>query len=236
MCYGLLEAYRRELSVAAIRTWQADKVMRELVRTDPNVGYSRTLTIERSNKPPITFQDNRFNAKWARQSWQALGSFLHVPTINQIETKTESGGVEKDYTQSMRTRCHEILNKVTEVLSSTAWNFIAGNFRKFSCDCGFEMLRRDETVIAEGQIDCVDCGRIYDVEFKGGDTFKVNLQTIPWKCPHCNSDNEVATYVLKEGLLLRCSNCNEEYNLKSAWRLEPANGTADVPTDEQPST
>src|SRR6267143_6088324 len=88
--YSLLQRYLSEVPLRAVETWQADKVLKELLAIDPKAGSSYTLRMKRNaseNEAAGEWrklgEDRRLPGDYVRKSYQTLGSFLHVPTIRR---------------------------------------------------------------------------------------------------------------------------------------------------------
>jgi hypothetical protein len=64
-----------------------------MLEVDPKADRTSTIAIGReeewgqlSKDMKVLGEDRRFTLKWANRSDNALGNFLHVPTLHQMET------------------------------------------------------------------------------------------------------------------------------------------------------
>ena len=90
LSYQLLGGYLSEVPLKASEAWQPDKVMKELLRIDPEADHSVRIRMrpegpdgEPDGKWTELGEDRRFKARWAAKAYHQLGNFLHVPTIKQ---------------------------------------------------------------------------------------------------------------------------------------------------------
>jgi hypothetical protein len=88
--HGFVGRYLSEVPLRAVETWQPDKVLKELLAIDPKSASSYTLSMQRSASETEAAgswmqlgEDRRLPVDYLRKTYQALGSFLHVPTIRQ---------------------------------------------------------------------------------------------------------------------------------------------------------
>ena len=102
------------------------------------------------------------NAATLRKHYDALGSFLHVPSLKQ-----SLKGKVQDF-QAMRARCEEIATSVRCALSSPVFNITFGNFATLDCIvCGKRIRKRIPHGESELRAECFECGASYNVVVKG---------------------------------------------------------------------
>lgn len=87
-----------------------------------------------------------------KKHYDALGNFLHMPSIKQARTENSINHVK------IRQRCQEIANALDEVLSSTVFNFTLSVFSKFDC-VKFEksIRKRLPRGVDSLDFDCFNC-------------------------------------------------------------------------------
>src|SRR5712671_1987818 len=131
LCYDLLGAYLKEVPLRALESWQPDKVMKELLRIDPQAHRTARLRMRREGRNgspdgPWTElgEDRRLEPKFAAKACHQLGNFLHVPTIKQLR-----GGQLAD-NSTTRERAQRIRDKLAHILAATIWNANFGGFYK----------------------------------------------------------------------------------------------------------
>ncbi len=93
LAYQQLEAYLNEVPDDAMRKWTPREVIAQMLEVDPKADKTSTLAIgieevpgERSKGMKMLGEDRRVTLKWANRSHNALGNFLHAPTLHQLET------------------------------------------------------------------------------------------------------------------------------------------------------
>jgi len=86
LAYELLETYQSEVDFAAMRMWQPGKLIKEPVEIDGAADRTVTLTaFDGDGREILSGTERRLAAGWIARSHNALGSFLHEPTIRQVE-------------------------------------------------------------------------------------------------------------------------------------------------------
>jgi len=223
LSYGLLVSYQHELSQSAIMTWQPRRVLDELEAADPLANASREITIEIPTKGTresmtISGEDRRFNPKWVNKAYNKLGSFLHVPTPKALEAKSELSN------DDIRRQCVEYAGFLNKIFDTPIWHFTSGQFVSHTCQCGFLIKRRVETVNRDTVFECVECGRKYDVTRLDQNRAEIRLRVAQWTCPSCGSLNEMGAHELREGMELNCPHCGKGFKVELAWafRENPA--------------
>jgi hypothetical protein len=195
LSYGLLATYRHELSKSAMMSWTPRKVLDELEAADPVANASHTiemgfLTPEGKSETLISGEDRRFTPKWANKAYNKLSNILHVPTPKMLEGNGELPAEE------IRRQCEEYIALLDGIFATPLWHFISGRFAEVTCDCGFLIKRRAETVNVGSPFECAECGRIYDVVSLEEGTIETNLRKARWTCVDCKSDNELGAHEL----------------------------------------
>jgi rubrerythrin len=216
LSYGLLVTYQHELSQSAIMTWQPRKVLDELQAADPLANTSREITIEVPRKGAreaitISGEDRRFSPKWAGKAYNKLGSFLHVPTPKMFEAKSEASKGE------IRRQCKEYAEFLKQVFETEVWHFMSGQFVSHTCDCGFLIKRRVESINKDTVFECAECDRKYDLTYLDANRAEITLRVARWACPSCNSSNETGAHELREGMELTCPQCGKIIEVERAW-------------------
>ncbi|MDE4099696.1 hypothetical protein, partial [Phaeobacter gallaeciensis] len=119
LAYELLQALGDEVSTQVMETWQPSKLIKELKQIDESVDRDRSIGIgkeEVSGQPAKEMQDLgtdvRLSVRWISKQWNALGQFLHAPTIKQ-----NRDGRLIDPTK-MRQKIMEIIPEIDRVLDA----------------------------------------------------------------------------------------------------------------------
>jgi hypothetical protein len=207
LAYQQLEAYLNEVPDDAMRKWTPREVIAQMLEVDPNADKSSTIAIgieevpgEHSKDMKGLGEDRRFTLKWANRSHNALGSFLHAPTLHQIETNSTP-----DHTK-MRDKAEEVASVIEHTLATPIYNANFGNFYEIGCACRRQIKRRAGSFkIADGIV-CpnVECRAIWDVVSEEGRSATFRQRQQAYACHQCKETNYVDSQRLKPGLLIRC--------------------------------
>lgn len=169
LTYDRALAYKDEFPPAEYETWQPRKVMAVLLEIDPNADKDNTIAvgIEPSyGEPPkemrVVGTEHVLSMATIKKHYDALGSYLHVPTIKQ-----RKGGAKIE-SAKIRARCGEIAQYLTDVLDSRVWNSIMGTFASIDCiKCGHPIRKRMPHGQSVVDAKCFECGAAYKVRDVG---------------------------------------------------------------------
>ncbi|MEW5688189.1 MAG: hypothetical protein AB1942_24995 [Pseudomonadota bacterium] len=200
MTYELFALYLKEMPRSAISQWPPNKVIRELLAADPLADQTSAVRIRRARasgeaqSAAFEADDHRFTAKWASKAHNALGSFLHTPTVGQ----RERGLANQD--QAMRAKCAEVLRELEPMVSRPYFHFTMAEFVTVDCECKATFKRRPNVLAKDPVAECVGCGArwVYDPDPSSAD-YRFHLQQAVWDCPGCGVKQGMAAHLL-EGL------------------------------------
>lgn len=150
--YDRALAYKDEFPPQEYETWQPKKIMLVLLEIDPNADIDSTLSFglepELGQRPTIMTgmgSERICNLNTIKMHYDALGSFLHVPSMKNM-------GYPINYVK-IRKRCEVIASALTDVLASSIFNVTLGSFCRFDCmECKKPIRKR-----LPGKIDTLDC-------------------------------------------------------------------------------
>jgi len=226
LTYSSLKIYLSEVSNSAMKEWTPKRVLEELLVVNPTADQSITVTIGRQDENGVLAQevlslgeDRRFSIKWANRAHNALGSFLHEPTISQVERGI--GDIEA----SARKKAIEILDELSAVLASSIWNVNFSQSCTFNCDCGFTVKRRLEIVEAGKPIVCASCGLSYDPELLG-DEARFYRREFPYRCSGCGSEQAINERDLTKLPAVSCGACGFRSQVVQKFELKPLGSTS----------
>lgn len=211
LAYQQLQAYLAEVPDEAMRKWTPRQVIEQMREVDPNADKSSTLFYGKeetygvpAKEMSVVGEDRRFSLKWANTNHNALGNFLHAPSLHQLETG-QAPSAEK-----MLRKASEIAATVQHILDTPLFNVNFGVFFEFNCDCGGSIKRRDGSFKKRDGIKCPSCGAIHDVvgEDKATGQTQFSIRKISYKCETCSSDNWIGVHRLNLGTVLICANCD----------------------------
>lgn len=218
LLYDRLRTYKPFLDEEAIGKWTPKEVLTALLDVDPSADTSITFSIGREEVPgepskdmKVLGTDKRLKLRWANSRWHALSSFLHAPTLQQLE-----GGRVPDVAV-MRKRAVEVFAHLDIVLKARVWNLQFGeNFTLECLECRVVTKRLAEGVRKEGFFRCRNprCRASYDFRERGQEVdFKLRHMLV--RCDVCNSQFEVKEHLVFDGAVLSCPGCHAHWRLSA---------------------
>lgn len=211
LTYDRVLAYKDEFPETEYETWQPRKVLAVLLEIDSTADKDRTIAcgIEEEYGVPAPVMtalgtEKVLNMSTLQKHYDALGSFLHVPSIKQ----TRTGNVHD--LQRIRARCEEIAAFVRDVLSSPVFNITLGNFATVDCiACGKHIRKRIPHGESEFHAECFECGAPYTVVAKGGGEVEWQPRQLELECSNasCRQKVYVWQHEVKVGRRWVCEGC-----------------------------
>jgi DNA-directed RNA polymerase subunit RPC12/RpoP len=231
LTYDRLQVYLNEVSNEAIKTWQPRKIIDELLAVDPYADRSSALSfgIETQYGVPaddmhFIGQDKTFSVKWANKQYNSLGSFLHIPTLKQIEDQSE---ISDDKIKAKACDIHKTLH---DILSSPIFNVNFGKFTSFQCaECTFLIKRREECLYASKGITCGSCGAVYDAIQQDGGGVGFRVRVVEYECASCNAPNSILRHKFSAGTTVVCRSCGAKSRIIPYLGLVPIDDDASAP-------
>lgn len=212
LTYDRAQAYKDEFPPSEYETWQPRKVMSVLLDIDPTADIDATYSIgfEKEYGVPATKMDSLgaekiLNMETLRKHYDALGSYLHVPTIKQARS-----GKSHDF-YKIRSRCEVIASAVRQVLSSPIFNVTLGSFASLPCmNCGKPMRKRMPHWKNEVPVQCYECGASYLIIDKGNSQVEWMPQQheIPCGNSSCNHKTVIWHHEFEAGRSWTCPACS----------------------------
>jgi len=212
LTYDRARAYKDEFPPDEYETWQPRKVMAVLLEIDATADKDSTLSYgveetpgQPSAKMTMLGTEKVLNMETLRKHYDALGSFLHVPTLKQ----TRSGKAHDP--EKQRKRCTEIAGYIEHVLDSPVHNVTLGNFASMECaECGKPIRKRmpasEKTVEAE----CFACKASYTLRDIGGAQVKWEPHVHQVACGNraCGHKIEIWRREFAAGATWTCPDCD----------------------------
>ena len=207
LAYQQLEAYLDGVPDDAMRKWTPREVIAQMLEVDPKADRSSRIAVgredapgQRSTKMKMLGEDRRFTFKWANRSHNALGNFLHAPTLHQLE----AGGTPDE--AKMREKTEEVAGVIEHTLATPIFNVNFGNFYEIPCVCGRPFKRRAGSFTAEEGIVCpnMECRAIWDVEGEERESVGFRQRRQGYVCHQCNETGYVDSQRFKPGTVIRC--------------------------------
>lgn len=189
--YDRALAYKSEFPPHEYETWQPKKVMSVLLEIDSTADSDSTLSfgVEPSpgQKPEIMRllgNEIVFNLKVIKKHYDALGSYLHAPSLKQTLS-----GPGPDYGK-MRKRCEEIAGVLKKVLASPVFNSTFGIFSSFDCyECKVRIRRRMPRDRNSLEIDCFNCLASYTLTRESDDQVRMDPHHQKIVCANTGCDH-----------------------------------------------
>lgn len=221
LAYDAFQQYSFEVPADAMNKWTPKQILDELVYIDPDVELTSSITINVPELPNAQAYEielgevRRLSSKWANKAHNALGNFLHQPTIKQLTQLTN------DLDVSARKKANEVITEIDRLLSSPVSSFRAHRLVEIKCDCGCRIARDVEFLNAQKRVICSSCGCEYlyslDAE-KGGYNF-IPRKAL-WECNACKTSNSFPFHELKEGNSVSCSHCKKSFEIAMVLQLK----------------
>ena len=163
LTYDRAVIYAEDLGPEQMKIWQPKQLLDLILEVDPRAGQAGTLSygIEPSlGARPETMTtlgtDNVLSLATLKKHYAALGSYLHTPTLDQLEK-------EKPHDMSkLRCRCKTIVDAIEVVLSSEVWGVAIMRRGTIDCmRCGEKLRRRISENVKSRKVYCWKCGACY---------------------------------------------------------------------------
>jgi len=216
LTYDRAQAYQEEIAPSEYRTWQPKKVMQLLIDIEPTADKDSSVAVgleEIPGTPATTMNflgtEKVFGLKSIKDHYDALGSFVHLPNLKQLEEKGFANPTK------VRERCTKIVELVKAVLASQVFNINFGVFTSIECmntDCKQTVRRRIPSGNSSLKATCLHCNLAYEVTTDGDQcAWGVDLEKIPCPSPSCEEVFEISRSDLKPGRHFSCRSCGKRY-------------------------
>jgi hypothetical protein len=169
LTYDRAALYKDDFPPSEYETWQPRLLMSQLLEIDPSADQDCTIAIggeERSGvraaEMDVLGTEKVFNMQMLKQHYDALGSYLHVPTLKQVKS-----GNHVDQ-EKLRARCETVAASVTNVLSSEIFNADLKIYSELDCVyCGTKIRKRLPRERPEIPATCFGCKNTYTLRDRG---------------------------------------------------------------------
>jgi predicted RNA-binding Zn-ribbon protein involved in translation (DUF1610 family) len=223
LAYDLLQLYLHEAPTKAFEVWQPDNVIKELLRIDTSADKSSRLSMQReatATEPAGEWkyigEDRRLKVKRMQKIFNAMGSYIHVPTIRQLKESPEP-----DYA-AIRKSVVKMRDELQHIVSAKMWGFHFNKFVTFHCSqCETPIKRTEKVLEASNQVECGNCGQFFNVSKDEPGEWYIDPVFFSWNCQKCNVLRELPQSEAKVGLDVTCPECKEFAFLSSvtSWRV-----------------
>ena len=217
LTYERAMIYAEDLGPEKMKTWQPKQLMARILEVDPQAGQAGTLSygIEPSlGARPETMTtlgtDNVLSLATLKKHYAALGSYLHTPTLDQLEK-------EKPHDMSkLRDRCRTIVNAIEVILSSEVWGVAITPRGTIDCTrCGEKLRRRIRDDVSSRKVQCWECGASYTMRLKKQRqvAFDPCQEEIPCVSEGCMATNYLWEDEFHIGTQWDCHSCSTKQRL-----------------------
>lgn len=228
LTYDRANAYIKEIDPKEYNTWQPKKVMQMLLEIEPKADKGSSLSFGRQDKlgepakimTPLGSEEV-FNLSLIKKHYDALGSFLHLPTIKQLQDQPEID------INKLKEKCLEIIRHIEKVLESPVFNINLGSFFEIACfKCNKAIRKRVPYGQTEVVAKCLntECGATYLVTDigEGKTNWEPQLEKIECLAENCSEITTIWQSEIREGVHWKCSKCNKEHSIGlSVFAVEP---------------
>jgi hypothetical protein len=219
LTYDRANAYIKEIDPKEYNTWQPRKVMQMLLEIEPKADKDSSISFgieDKLGKPAKTMtslgSEKVFNLELIKRHFDALGSFLHLPTIRQLQDNPETD------IKKLREKCSKIINHLEAVLNSPVFNITLGSFSEIACLECTKIIRKR---LPHGQLEVVancletECMATYLVTDlgEGKVSWKPQLEEIMCVAENCNEIMKIWQSEIKDGSHWKCKKCSKRYSI-----------------------
>ena len=210
LTYDRAMVYAEELGPENMKTWQPKKLMDRMLEIDPYADKTATFSFgvepsygERPKTMTRLGTEHVLDLNTLRKHYNALGSYLHTPTIAQLEQGKSHDPVR------LRDHCNKIVAAIGTVLSSKVWGTSITRHGQIDClKCGTPIRRRFIADI-DRTVECWDCHATYTMTEagKGKARFDPRQAEIPCPNPNCKTAAFIWEKDLKPDTAWSCEGC-----------------------------
>lgn len=209
--YDRSRGFAEELGPEAMKTWQPKKLMERMLEVDPQADTDATLAFGEEPSPgetpaSMTFlgTDHVLNLRTLKKHYDALGSYLHTPTLAQIEQ-----GKSHDIAKLGR-RCSQIVQALETALSSKVWNSTLAIRGEIECsECGAVVRRRLPKDMNERLVQCWSCAASYTMTEIEDQKVRFEPRQMRVTCPvkDCGGESYIWERNVERGNSWTCHDC-----------------------------
>jgi len=238
LTYDRALAYKDEFPPNEYETWQPRKVMAVLLEIDSTADKDCSLAVgteqEYGVPAPVMHSlgsETIFNMSLLRKHYDALGSFLYVPSLKQARD-----GKVVDLV-ALRSRCDAIGAYITQVLSSPVFNITIGNFSAIKClECDSVIRKRLSPTLQEIVAECFGCQATYTLTDQGDGKvhWRPHQQEIECANKDCAQKIFAWRHEFKVGRFWKCDACNGQNEFVMGIRHVPSSSEKPPPSPESP--
>ena len=211
--YDRLHDYRRDVPPSVYETWQPPKVLKLLLEIDPRADTPQTVKVTSAqdfgedDPRASVFFEQPISQATLKDNYDALGSYLHFPTLKQL---IEKGGPDLE---RLRRRCEALVLELDPVVTPAKTSFVMGTFSHCPCfRCGADMRKRLPDESGQFPVTCVACGAEHLVVFETGREGQWTTNAFPAPCAHedCDGLHRIFPDEIRQDFQWTCETCGRD--------------------------
>jgi hypothetical protein len=223
--YDRSKGFAEDLGPGAMKAWQPKRLMERMLEVDPQADSDAILSFGEEpslGETPASMHllgtDHVLNLRTLKKHYDALGSYLHTPTLAQIEK-----GQGHDF-DKLRKRCVLIVEALETALSSKVWNSTIAIRGEIECaECGSALRRRLPKDKTERVVQCWSCAASYSMSEIEDQEVRFEPRQVRVTCPQegCGEASYIWERNVKSGSSWKCQNCGSQLALVLGVTITP---------------
>ena len=214
IAYEKLRIYAVRLPEAVLNTWQPPQVIRALLEFEPRADQNFELRVARELAPGVPSGEWRtlgthrtLRLSWLRETYNQLGSYLHVPCPGAADQPTRTGPSRGDLEQ--------IVAELQVVVESTVDASLAAVLYVECSVCHGTTVANAETARKRQKVECLNpnCRAEFFPEFGETGEVTLSLMVTPFDCLGCGRPIQVENRRLELGHEFICPECNAKHRI-----------------------
>jgi hypothetical protein len=217
LTYDRATAYRDELPPEHFSTWQPGRLLKVLLEIDPKADRTKTIRVgvqpyKETSAPTMKIMgtDVALSLKTIKEHYDALSSFIHMPTLKKVEEGWKADPA------SVRNHCDVVAGAVQKVVDSRLFRSTMAETSEIPCfRCKTIIRRRIPRKTGIGETKCYACGapHRYSMEPDGKVLWQPMVQSVPCATEGCDEVLRLFDDQLKEETNWKCDRCGVHYGI-----------------------
>lgn len=215
LAYERVKLYRDDLPPEDYKKWQPRILMKCLVDIDPYADKSGSVSYgiepslgEKPKEMKFLGTENVLDLATIKKHYDALGSYLHMPTIQQLENKKLPNQTK------LRAKCEAVASAIEKALSSPIWNVNFKLSSELDClECSEPIRRRFREGSKSREVQCFNCDASYTMsEAEDGKVhWEPHQKVQPCPSKGCEGSIPLWHHEIARGTSWKCSDCNQRF-------------------------
>jgi hypothetical protein len=206
--YQKLMIYGDLLPEGSVNQWQPPQAFDALIEIEPNAQETRTFAVA-PQTDPTKFPDSPFKAigvdqrpkaRWIKETWHKLGSYLHADWPFAKKPKSRD-----------RSFLEATLSDLTPLVNSSFSGMMSSNIAFVCAGCGHPVKVMAKAVEQSLAAVCLTCGMPYRAE-SSSDSFTFFPSEPPFTC-ECGAATFVPPKQIRQGYKFGCRSCDRNFQV-----------------------